>query len=537
MTLELPIATHKISFRDDYWMTLDDFARLSDCTFSLDHGLAVRLDETRAFIDYLLAQKIQVYGLTTGFADLRNTAVDSDKAAFLSTNMIRSHDAGIGPTLSEEITFHAMCLRAHSLSKGYSGFSIPSLQTLIGMINARIVPEVPCTGSLGASGDLAFLARLGRAMMGDPVRVWHRGKTCLASEALQKEKIEKMVPRAKEGLALTNGTSFMAAMLAKAYLEEIQFLDNLIALVGLYLNAVNAVDAAYYEMMQTVRFQKGQIWIAEWLFPFLERGESHEVQNDYSIRCLPQILGPKIELILEQRAKIENELNAITDNPLIFRGQEISKDVRSSKKIHFNGADWVVVSGGNFHGENLATIADSITLANAKIGLTLERQLTYALNPFRNQKQFPIYLVADPQKAGFHSGFMITQYTGNALAHKISLLAQPTSHMNITSANESEDVVSYGATSGQKWLEQMERLNELLAIHLITTAQTYALKRQKKETHHPLCEKIFGEILSEISFPRLQDESFEPLYQQALALLKSGRLGKIIGNPIKKMCS
>jgi len=471
---------------------------------------------------------MRVYGLTTGFADLRNTAVDAEKAAELSRNMILSHDAGIGSPLSSEITLGAMYLRAHSLSKGYSGFSSESMSTLIEMINARIIPEVPSTGSLGASGDLAFLARLGRAMMGEPTPVTYQGKRMLAKEALQLAGIAPFQPKAKEGLALTNGTSFMASMLAIAYQKQTQFLENLVSITGLFLNASSAIDAAFYSMMHTARFQKGQMRVAKMLQPFLPPANPEEVQNDYSIRCLPQILGPKLEIILEQREKIERELNAITDNPLIFRGDEITSDADPSRIIAFNGQDWIVVSGGNFHGETTGTIADTIAMANAKIALTMERQLTYLLNPFRNDGKLPIYLVADPKKAGFHSGFMITQYTGNALAHKISLLAHPASIYNMTSANESEDVVSYGATAAQKLLEQLGLMNELLAIHLVTTAQAYSLARKTKHAKNPLCEELFEKIQSKISFPQTEDESFEEKYTAAQNLLESGILKRKI---------
>ncbi|MDE3045642.1 MAG: aromatic amino acid lyase [Verrucomicrobiota bacterium] len=526
MTIAMPETSEK-ELTASYWMSLEDFSIFfsSDQSLSLHEGLARRLNETRNFIDYLLSKRIQVYGLTTGFADLRNTAVDVDKAALLSRNMIQSHDAGIGTPLPSDVTLGAMVLRAHSLSKGYSGFSLESLETLIQMINARIIPEVPCTGSLGASGDLAFLARLGMAMMGGAVPVAYRGEKMTASKALSLAGIAPMQPKAKEGLALTNGTSFMASMMGLAYLKQMKYLENLFALLGLFLNATSAIDAAFYEMVHTVRYQKGQVRVARILRPYLQKPDSSEVQNDYCIRCLPQILGPKLEAILEQRGRVENELNAITDNPLIFCGSEISPDVDPSRIIPFNGLDWTVVSGGNFHGETSSTVADTIAILNAKIALTLERQLTYMLNPFRNGRKFPIYLVADSKRAGFLSGYMISQYTGNALAHKISLLAHPASTTNITSANESEDVVSYGATAAQKLLDQQKHMNELLAIHLITTAQAYSLVRAQRKEKNALCEALFEKICSRICFPQMEDEGFDEKYGAALALLESGELG------------
>lgn len=513
-------------FSTDYWMTLDDFSSFltSNETVSISKSLKEKLTDTRGFIDYLLSMQIRVYGLTTGFADLRNTAVNSEYAALLSKNMILSHDAGIGKPLEQDITLGAMLLRAHSLSKGYSGFSSESLETLLQMINFRIVPEVPCTGSLGASGDLAFLARLGRAMMGEEVPVWCQGNRMSAKKALRLAKIDPMIPKAKEGLALTNGTSFMASMLAIAYKREILCLENMFSLLGLFLNAVSAAQPAYFHMMQIVRHQSGQILVADILRLFLQEEETREIQNDYSIRCLPQILGPKVELILQQREKIEKELNAITDNPLIFRDDEISQDVDPSHIIPFKNSSWVVASGGNFHGEASGTAADIFAIANAKIALTLERQLTFMLNPFRNEKKFPIYLVGNPKLAGFQSGYMISQYTGNALTHKISLLSHPATTTNLTSANESEDVVSYGATAAQKLLEQIDLLEQLLAIHLLTVSQAYSLVRKRKESRNPLCEEIFEKICSKIPFPQTEDESFDHKYQEALLLLRSGEL-------------
>ena len=176
--------------------------------------------------------------------------------------------------------------------------------------------------------------------------------------------------------------------------------------------------------MHNVRYQKGQSWVAEELLRWLKGVENRtEIQNDYSIRCLPQIYGPRFELILEQKDKIECELNAITDNPLIFRNDEITPDVTSL--LNFKDSNWAIISGGNFHGENLTAIADLISLSNAKIALTLERQITYMMNPARNKQRFPIYLLGPSGKTGLQSGFMITQYTANALTHKIWSFSSP----------------------------------------------------------------------------------------------------------------
>lgn len=510
----------------DLWITIEDFYHYihRGCFLHIEENALNRLKKTRRFIDFLLENKRKVYGLTTGFADLRNTNVSAPEAAQLSVNILLSHDAGIGPSLPRDVTLGAMLLRAISLSRGYSGFSPEGLSTLTEMIHAQIIPEIPSTGSLGASGDLAFLARLGRAMMGEDVAVSYQGNTMTARKALALARISPLQPQAKEGLALTNGTSFMASMLAIGYAQEQNFLKNLFPLLGLFLNTVDAVDAAFHPPIHQVRQQRGQQVVAKILQTYLSKPSGKEVQNDYSIRCLPQILGPKLEAIIDQREKIEKELNAVTDNPLLFSEEEISPSVDPCWTYMFEGEKWAVLSGGNFHGESSATVADALAIANVKIALTLERQLTYLLNPFRNQGILPIYLVTSPDRVGLQSGFMIAQYTANALAHKIALLASPATVHNITSANESEDIVSYGATAAHKLLQQQSLLEELLSIFLITTCQAYSLVQPHKKERNALCEELFSIVTKTLPFPEREDLGFDTRWEMAKNILASGCL-------------
>ena len=217
-----------------------------------------RLNKTRQFIDCLLENNVKIYGLTTGFADLRDKLVDPKSAAELSFNIIQSHDGGIGPELPQEVVLGAMIIRANSLAKGNSGFQTASLQTLVDMINARIIPSIPNTGSLGASGDLCFLSRLGRAMEGQNVPVYFKGVKTTAKVALEKTAIAPFRPKAKEGLALINGTSFMASMIAIAYRQQILEFENILASLGLFLNAVRAIDAAFKGSIQHARKQSSR---------------------------------------------------------------------------------------------------------------------------------------------------------------------------------------------------------------------------------------------------------------------------------------
>jgi len=408
-----------------------------------------------------------------------------------------------------------MLIRAVSLAKGHSGFSEKSLMVLLNMINEDIIPEIPCHGSLGASGDLAYFARLGRAMLKDPVYVVHKGVRKTADQALDECGIEPFKPLSKEGLALINGTSFMASMLAIAMEKELKILETSMGLQALFLNSVGALESAFLDCIQEVRKQEGQKDIAKILLSFLYNSpftNRNNVQDDYSIRCLPQIIGPKLELILSQAKVVERELNAVTDNPLIFLNEEISDAIHPDLKMEFEGDQWAILSCGNFHGEYQAVAADAIATANAKIALTFERQITYCLNPKRNQFSLPCYLIKDASKKGLMSGLMITQYTANAVSQKIAQLGIPASIFNITSANESEDIVSYGATAGMRLLEQLEYMEQLNAIYATVVMQAYALKREEKQISSLLISEHIFILLQkkmENSFPILTDTAFD----------------------------
>lgn len=501
------------------------------------------LQKTRDFIDFLLANDIEVYGVTTGLADLRNQKVNPIEAAQFSCNLIESHDAGIGTPIPQDITLGAMIARACSLAKGYSGFQLKSLETLVQMINNRIIPQIPKTGSLGASGDLAFLARMARAMRGEDVSVWYKNTTMSARKALEITGIQPFKPLAKEGLAVTNGTSFIISMLSIAYLQELNELENILALQGLFLNAIGSNSTAFNQNIHQIRNHSGQVLVAKLLskhFEFTGFSDPSKIQDDYCIRCVPQIFGPKIEIILEQHKKIETELNAVTDNPLFFRGNEISADVDPSRTWSVDNELWTVLSGGNFHGECLTTIADIICASNAKIAYTLERQITYMLNPYRNKNQLPIYLITNSSQSGLLSGYMITQYTANALVQRIAQLGTPTSIFNITSGNETEDIVSYGATAAERLLEQLQYLRELNAVYLTVAVQAYAITREahisngKSISPKLLAEQMFEKIqdFTKEEYPTVKEENFEKRYSQALKVLDSGILRSIMGNPL-----
>lgn len=533
----MSITTQPIFIGKNHTFTLQHFyaALHKHVPLALNDETKGRLIQTRRFVDHLLNQNdVRVYGLNTGFADLRDRVVSKEEASVLSENLLLSHDAGIGESFSADVILGAMILRANSLAKGHSAIQVESLETLLAMIEHQIIPDIPCTGSLGASGDLAFLARLGRAMQGHEVTVSYKGKRMDAGEALTRAGIRPFEPAAKEGLAMTNGTSFMASMMAIGLQRFIHTWENLFATMTLHLCATSSVDAAFSGAIQQVRGQHGQVVVAEIFRSLLEGSpflDKTGVQDDYSQRCLPQILGPKIEMVMALFDQIEAELDAVTDNPLLFCNEEISPDIAEERILTFEGDRWCVLSGGNFHGETSSTVADAMRLANAKLALTLERQLTYLCNPGRNKGKLPIYLIPDAKNIGLHSGLMLTQYTANSLVQQICHKATPTTNFNLTSGNEAEDIVSYGASSAHLLLEQLELMEQLTTIHAIATTQAYAIVRESVEVHEELTsERLFALMGS--GFPLRKDQPFAPHYKTFGKLLATDSLRACIGYPL-----
>lgn len=502
-----------------------------------------RLNDARIFVNHLLDNDIRVYSITTGFGDLRDKPVSKQHTDELSYNIIMSHDAGIGEPIPQHITKGAMLLCANSLSKGYSGIKVSSLTTLIAMINENIIPIIPSSGSLGASGDLAFLARLGRAMQGHDVAVWHNGIVTTAEKALSEANIALFKPTAKEGLALTNGTSFMLSELLINYMRQISCFENIFASLALYLNATSSPSIAFASSVHNARNQKGQSLVASILHSFMDQSPFYckeHIQADYSQRCLPQILGAKIDLLYEQKSRIFNEINAVTDNPLIFRDDEITPDIKAEHIFHLNDARWTVISSGNFHGEVLASTADILRLINAKVALTLERQLNFLSNSWRNKGLFNEHLVYDANKLGLHSGYMIPVYTVNALTQKICYLAQPVTNFNISSSNEVEDVVSYGASSVELLSKSLDYMDQLTAVYLSITAQAYAIAREAITNIDPnlISERIFATIQDAFQegfkYPTKEEISFSDRYNVIADLLASSALPAITNYPITK---
>ena len=459
-----------------------------------------------------------IYGLTTGFASLRNTPVSPEEANKLSEHIIRSHDAGIGEIIDQDITKRAMILAAQKLAKGHSGFTIEGLKTLVEMIKANIISDVCEFGSLGASGDLAPLARVGMAMMGDKnTPVSYNGEKMSAYEALQKAGIAPWEPKAKEGLALTNGTHFTAAGLSFAIDKLDSMVNKFMELQKLYLVLVNANPDAFSIEVNEVRNNPNQIRVArelrEVFVGFDQTDQPPDIQNDYDIRCAPQALAPFFAQIEWSRAVLEHELNAVTDNPIIFLNQEIENKngafLFTDKKGIVHEAK--VLSGGNFHAGPIAAKLANLTVQITQLGHLLDAQAQYILDP-KNNHGFPAYLTPNP---GLNSGFMILQYT---MASLLSLVQNPSLPYlsNQVSGNRSEDVTSLGWTQFLSLKATIDKINQMMTIYTTILIQAWHLKDHTNiSKDHPIrivMEKLTTDLNSQLPIKNDKDMQLSDIY-------------------------
>ena len=424
------------------------------------------IQAARAVIDRIAAEEQKVYGVTTGFGHLSRVRIKHDQLVELQHNLLRSHSAGVGEPLAEEVTRAVMLLLAASLARGNSGVRVEVVETLLGMLNAKIYPVIPSRGSVGASGDLAPLAHLGLVLIGEG-EAFYNGKRYSGIEALQQAKIIPLHLQAKEGLALINGTHLMEAVAILALADaqtclrtaEVACAMSIEGLLGSHI----PLDARIHQR----RGQVGQQISAERLRKLVSNSEinaSHQncsrVQDPYTLRCAPQVFGAIRDAIDYCATVFERELGAVTDNPLVFP------------------ADGDVLSGGNFHGQPLALALDILAIALTQLASFSERRIYSLLGPNDwDEGGAPLFLTPNP---GLNSGFMIAQYVAAALVNEIKILAHPASIDSIPTSAGMEDFVSMGATSANKLLRVLEQTQQVIAIELLCAAQMLEFRKPLK---------------------------------------------------------
>jgi histidine ammonia-lyase len=419
------------------------------------------VDRARAVVDEIVASNKLAYAITTGVGKLSDVRIAGDQIRELQVNLVRSHAAGIGEPLSILETRAMMLLRANSLAKGYSGVRGMVIDTLCEMLNRAVTPFVPSQGSVGASGDLAPLAHLALALIGEGECIDAAGKRIASADALKQAQIRPLVLEAKESISLINGTQGMLAVGALALLAAETLVDSADVLGGLCCDALKGTDAAFDERIHKARPHSGQMKTAANLRKMLEGSlirESHRtcgrVQDAYSLRCIPQVHGAVRDTLAHCREVFEIEANSAVDNPLVF-----ITDAANSEGD--------VISGGNFHGEPLAFALDFLGIALSALAGISERRIERLVNPALSEG-LPPFLA---QGAGLNSGFMMPQVTAAALVSENKVLAHPASVDSITTSGNKEDYVSMGMTAAIKLKRIVENTRNVLAIEAMAVAQ------------------------------------------------------------------
>ncbi len=444
-------------------ITLSELRRawLEPVAVDLGDDARRRIAESNEFVDDVVAHGDTVYGVNTGFGQLASVRIGDEDLAQLQENLVRSHAVGVGEDLDDDVVRLIMLMKVIALAEGFSGVRLELVEKLCDLINNNIYPRIPSRGSVGASGDLAPLAHMAGALIGiGEVRV--RGSLAPAAIALKEAGIEPLRLAPKEGLALLNGTQVSTALALAAVFRTENILSAALMAGAMSSDAIKGSDTPFDRRIQSVRGHGGQIAVAAVLRDLMNGSDiraSHigcdRVQDPYSIRCQPQVIGACLDVLRHVCKVLETEANAVTDNPLVFT---------DSKSI---------LSGGNFHAEPVALAADYLALAIAEIGALSERRIALLIDT--HLSGLPAFLVAH---SGLNSGFMMAQVTAAALASENKSHAHPASVDSIPTSANQEDHVSMATFAARRLHTMLDNVADIVAIELLAAAQGI-------DFHHP----------------------------------------------------
>jgi histidine ammonia-lyase len=433
---------------------------------ALSDGARRQVQAAAAAVQGLIQAGVVAYGITTGFGAFKNRIIPPEQVEELQRNIVMSHAVGVGQPFSRPMTRAVMLIRANTLARGHSGIRPATLDLLLEMLNRGVHPVIPEKGSLGASGDLAPLAHMALPLIGlGEAEV--KGNVASGALALAEVGLQPIALAAKEGLALTNGTAVMTA-LGVVESARARLLSRVADIAGcLSLEALHGTELAFDERIHRLRPFPRQMACAAYLrsllagSDFTRHNDPTNVQDAYTLRCIPQVHGAVRDAIAYARWVMEIELNAVTDNPLVFVEEMTGK------------VD--VLSGGNFHGEPLAIAMDYLSIAMTELGNISERRIMRLTDEASNAHALPAFLT---EHGGLNSGFMITQYTAAALAAENKVLAHPASVDTIPTSANVEDHVSMGATAGLHLRQINDNVERILAIELLAAAQGIDFRRR-----------------------------------------------------------
>ena len=457
-----------------------------------------RIIRCREYLDEKIAKTTRpVYGVTTGFGSLCDVSVNPDQLAQLQINLIMSHACGVGDRVPNDIVKMMMLLKVQSLSYGYSGCKLDTVQRLVDFFNNDIYPVVYMQGSLGASGDLVPLAHMSLPLVGLG-EVEYQGKVISGAEMLKIFGWEPIHLVSKEGLALLNGTQNMSAFAVWSLLQAQKLRDWADKIAAMSLDAYHGLLSPFTKAVHVVRPHQGQLDTAAHMMELLEGSEiaatpKDYVQDPYSFRCIPQVHGAAKDTIAYVKSVIDTEINSATDNPTVCPDDDL------------------IISAGNFHGEPIALPMDFLSIGLSELANISERRIYKLVSGTRG---LPSFLVAKP---GLNSGFMIAQYTAASVVSLNKSLATPSSIDSIPSSQGQEDHVSMGANAAIKLYKIVLNVERVLAIELFNAAQALEFRRPQKSS--PVIEKLFDEYRKVVPFI-VNDEVMYPHIQHSIEFLR-----------------
>lgn len=502
MTSPLPLSPGQASLTD--WRAVIDGASVT-----LDASSAAAIGAAQAIVDDIVAAGTVTYGVNTGFGKLASVRIADADLATLQRNLILSHAVGTGPALPDGVVRLILAMKAASLARGASGVRPVVVAALTGALAAEALPVIPAKGSVGASGDLAPLAHMTAALMGfGEIRL--AGVVMPAAEALARIGQAPLALRAKEGLALINGTQVSTALAIAALCDIGRVFDAALVAGALTVDALKGSDTPFDPRIQALRGQPGQIAVARTLLALIAGSdirESHrfgdsKVQDPYSLRCQPQVMGAVGDLLANAATTLRIEANAVTDNPLVLGPGEI-------------------VSGGNFHAEPVAFAADILAMGLCEIGNLSERRMALLVDPVMSG--LPPFLARD---AGLNSGFMIAQVTAAALASENKQKAHPASVDTIPTSANQEDHVSMATHGAYRLLDMARNAASIVAVELMAAAE--AIEHHRPMRTSPRLEPVLARLRTRIA-PLTEDRYLAPDLAAATEMVLSGAVGGAAG--------
>lgn len=476
----------------------------------LDPAALAAIRASAAVVQRAAQGQAPVYGVNTGFGKLANQRIDNDALDLLQLNLIRSHSVGVGEPLAPEVVRLMVALKAASLARGHSGVRPEVVDMLLAVHNAGLVPYVPSQGSVGASGDLAPLAHMTLALLGEGEMLVD-GQRRPAAAVLREAGLQPLKLAAKEGLALINGTQTSTALALHAFFRFEPVLEAALVIGALTVDAARGSDGPFDPRIHALRGQPGQIDVAK-IYRALLQGSairrSHlqgddRVQDPYCLRCQPQVVGASLDTLRHAAKVLLIEANAVTDNPLVFAEGEGQ-----------------LISGGNFHAEPVAQVADGMAVAIAEVGAIAERRIAMLIDS--GVSRLPPFLAAEP---GLNSGFMIAHVTAASLASENKSLAHPASVDSLPTSANQEDHVSMATFAARRLQPMIHNTAHILGIELLASAQ--AIEFLRPLTSSEALEQVHALLRAECA-PMMEDRYLAPDIERATARVLDGTLARVL---------